>query len=595
MSAYAAFFSNDEDDPKYEIPFHNSVLSKEPVSCSSFRLSIENSIHTSSSIFLGLRCDDYIVVNGSFELRVLRGGCLLNNAHHIDENDAHKIITSNFQSSPVICSTKSRLNMSTSRLLPSFDTVIELRNLDTGIEGINDILDGISPMYYTPTTNYTFELVHEERETVFGIYYDAATTKLLDSLSASLCKKSEPPQSVLIFGASNCGKSTFAKALCNNVVKTTQNPIALMDLDPSRSELSVPGCLSLTVIDEPNFGSFFPSPWCYDKENDLQYYFGFGSPLDQPLRFCQGLRTLLDHYNDHVSPKGIPLVINTPGWTRGFGRELLEEILDNISPSHSVYFSHNNAINIDNYEPDMFEAQDNPDDEILAGFSFSKITTLRGVRRVSGFTQSQLQMHDKMVYFHQRKVGAFDFSDRLLSRSPLRLNYERSGDITNPAFVGASAISVLDYEMDSNVNPRDIKLLVDSCVMAMCLVEEKSFTAHVLPERHEFKGLPRVFHGSSISHMNPRFLSLCIIQSINTEEGFFNVYVPGDPSQLSTAILDAADSRLVLVRGEGEIPKAEILHPRLLGRNLPYVDFETRAKIGGVWKIRHNIRRKNQQ
>lgn len=597
MSAFAAFLSNDRPKSSYKIPKRNKSLLNELVSCSNLSLTPQNSILTNTSIFLGIRDENHIVVNGSYELRVLRGACLINNVHHIEQDETHRIIAANFRSSPVICASLSRSEIRGHQtLLPDFDTVIELRNLKTGLEELGNYFSKLNELYYTPKSSYTFKVVTEDSETLLGVHHDAASIKLLDTLSQALSTKTENPGSVLVFGANNCGKTTFAKALCDNVVLATGKSIAYMDLDPSRSEDSVPGCLSLTLWKKPNFGVSFPKSTAFSEDDDLQCYYGFNSPLSLPERYFQCFQLLLNHYLEFLFPKMIPLVINTPGWIRGFGKELLGSILENTSPSHLVYFSHNNALHVDDYEADVFEAQDNPDDEVLSGLSFSKMTTLRGVRRASVYNQSSIQQHDLMAYFHRRGENTFDFSTHLLSTAPLKLFYQKNV-CTDSHFTGVSGVCVFGHDLDKDVHPDDIKLLVDSCVMALCLVDAELIPKDVSAEckNTELKDLPRYINSSSLSLVNLRFVSLCIIHSIHTKDGYFNVYLPPNDHKIAETILARSNTKLLLVRGEGEIPMAEMMHPKLIERKMPYVNYETKSKIGGVWKVRHNIKRKNQK
>lgn len=599
MSAFAAFLSNDRPKSSYITPEHRKNLFSELVSCSNLRLTPQNSILTNTSIFLGLHEEDVIIMNGSFELCVHRGACLINNVHHIEQSERHKIIATKFKSLPVICSTPSKLQPDGfTSLLPQYQTVIELRNLRTGLEELNKFFPKQNELYYSAQSGYTFELVTGENETLFGVHYDTATMRILDYLSQLLSTETDSPESVLVFGANNCGKTTFAKALCDNVAKATRKPIAYMDLDPNRSEDSVPGCLSITIRKSPNFGVSFPRTVALSEEDDLQCYYGFQSPLSQPERYFQCFRVLLSHYSDHIYPKGIPIVINTPGWIRGFGKDLLSSILHESNPSQLVYFSHNDAIHVDDYEADNFEAQDNPDDEVLSGLSFPKLTTLRGVRRASNLKQNSIQQHDLMTYFHRTGESNFDFSKPLLSSPPVKLFYEKAGSEVYVSGLGVSAVSVLGYDLDKLVNPDDIKLLSDTTVMALCLVNEELIPKHDPNEwktKKELKDLPRYINSSDILLKKSEFVSLCMVHSINTKDGYFNVYLPRDGHEITEFIIGKPNTQILLVRGEGEIPLAEMMHQGLTSQRLPYVSYETKSKIGGVWKVRHNIRRKNQK
>ena len=54
----------------------------------------------------------------------------------------------------------------------------------------------------------------------------------------------------LIVGPNDSGKSTLAKILCNYAVRSLHQPI-FIDLDPSNNQISIPGSICATVIDQP--------------------------------------------------------------------------------------------------------------------------------------------------------------------------------------------------------------------------------------------------------------------------------------------------------------------------------------------------------
>ena len=70
-----------------------------------------------------------------------------------------------------------------------------------------------------------------------------------------------------------------------------------------------------------------------------------------------------------------------------------------------------------------------------------------------------------------------------------------------------------------------------------------------------------------------------------------------------------------MIRGEGDIPNCEMLYPEFINKKidylklikkrkaattsrklvdlkLPYISFETKLKVGGIWKVRKNIKRR---
>lgn len=579
MSAYAAFRAQDE---KGKSPFQpaepNAELLETIVAKSNFSSTPHNSIYTESSVILGLEKDDYLIVNGLFEFGVCRGAALINNLHLVKPGQYHPFLSSSAQSLPVICAGESS-DSSVSPYLPGFKTVIEFRNLHTGLHRLGQYHPPFKNMYYTPS-QYTFQVVQEAAE-LFAVHFDAGGLKCLNTLTH--LASGRDPQTIFVVGAKNCGKSTFTKALLNNLVLAGKQKVAYLDLDPGQSEFSVPWTLSLTVHDSPTFFPYFTQP--HSTDDVILRYYGFSSPADLPEHYTNCCKYLYDHYCENLRPKGISLIVNTPGWIKGFGKELLILITKFMTPDQLVYLTHNDSVNLGDFQADEFEAQDNPDEEVLAGLTYGILTTVKGTRRTSKFSAAQLRIHNKLLYFHRTRRLQFDFSHHILQDAPLKLGYGTSGPVT--------AICALNYDLE---NEKDVPIVADASIMGMCMIKTSS-----LPKISAIRNFPMYLDGSAfpeIEHSSYKFLSLCMIHSINNKGGYLNVYISGNHNEISTQIslLLCTGYKLVLVRGDGEIPAAEVLMPDLIvsGEQIPYVSMETR-KVGGVWKVRKNIGRKNQQ
>ncbi|CAM9271585.1 unnamed protein product [Choristocarpus tenellus] len=183
-----------------------------------------------------------------------------------------------------------------------------------------------------------------------------ATTAVNDSLSQ--------PQgtSVLVCGAKGVGKSTLCRYLINRLL--SRHPkVAYLDCDPGQPEFTPPGMVSFHLLESPVFG---PSHTAL-RRPELGYFIGATSPKPCPLLFSAAVRALVDHAkacsqsaglkttlpthevegleDDTVRFEGalaycssspIPLVINTDGWVKGLGEDLLQAVVDISQPSHIV-------------------------------------------------------------------------------------------------------------------------------------------------------------------------------------------------------------------------------------------------------------------
>ncbi|KAH7550394.1 hypothetical protein JRO89_XS13G0184500 [Xanthoceras sorbifolium] len=177
---------------------------------------------------------------------------------------------------------------------------------------------------------------------------DAADSIAYDS-------NTSPPPIALICGAKNCGKTTFSRHL---------------------PEFTAPGFLSLTVVDKltPDFlidlliiygvaylflfpKIRFDNSLLEDAGESLiityglififcrSFYFGDVSSKRDPTAYLKYIFALYDYYrkeywmlNKSESPgrTELPLVVNTPGWVKGIGYDILVDLLKYITPTHVI-------------------------------------------------------------------------------------------------------------------------------------------------------------------------------------------------------------------------------------------------------------------
>ncbi|CAM8919212.1 unnamed protein product [Rhodiola kirilowii] len=145
---------------------------------------------------------------------------------------------------------------------------------------------------------------------------------------------------VVVCGAKNCGKTTFSRHLLN-VLLQRYRKVAYLDTDVGQSEFTPPGCLSLTVID--NLPSDLAIP-CM-KTPERCYFFGDTSSKRDPKAYLNCIFALYDYYSsEYRTPNernrtlknGLPLVVNTPGWVKGIGYDILVNMIQHMAPTHVV-------------------------------------------------------------------------------------------------------------------------------------------------------------------------------------------------------------------------------------------------------------------
>ncbi|CAM9934425.1 unnamed protein product [Sphacelaria rigidula] len=146
--------------------------------------------------------------------------------------------------------------------------------------------------------------------------------------------------SVLVCGAKGVGKSSFCRFLTNRMLDRHAK-VAFLDCDVGQPEFTPPGLVSLHTLDGPVLGP----PHTHIRRPDLAYYIGTTTSKPEPLLYSAAVRGLSKHATamatedagslaSDTSPP--PLVVNTDGWVKGMGEDLLGAIIDAVRPLHIV-------------------------------------------------------------------------------------------------------------------------------------------------------------------------------------------------------------------------------------------------------------------
>ncbi|KAL8141966.1 hypothetical protein V2J09_014998 [Rumex salicifolius] len=127
----------------------------------------------------------------------------------------------------------------------------------------------------------------------------------------------------IICGPKNSGKTTFSRYLLNTLLLRYKR-VAYLDTDVGQPEFTAPRCLSLTVIEKITPDFTIP---CL-KTPERCYFFGDVSSKRDP--------ELTRKYSNRSE---LPLIINTPGWVKGIGYDILVDMLNYIPATHVVKIS----------------------------------------------------------------------------------------------------------------------------------------------------------------------------------------------------------------------------------------------------------------
>ena len=168
---------------------------------------------------------------------------------------------------------------------------------------------------------------------------------------------------MLLCGAKGVGKSTFLRYAINRVLSAQSCPnrgnvsfkeyprrVAILDIDSGQPELSPPGMISLTVVSRPLLSDPPMHMVCGGNcdhndettsefmEHEAAYFFGDITSKADPDTFIQMSSQLMQRYEtlNEAEDHSLPLLVNTDGWVKGFGFEILSAIIGTINPGHII-------------------------------------------------------------------------------------------------------------------------------------------------------------------------------------------------------------------------------------------------------------------
>ncbi|KAI5826819.1 hypothetical protein K523DRAFT_248177 [Schizophyllum commune Tattone D] len=160
----------------------------------------------------------------------------------------------------------------------------------------------------------------------------------------------------LVKGPKKCGKSTTVRTLVNKQLEKYRR-VALLECDIGQSEFTPAGLVALNVISHPVFGPPFTHPTLPYRA----HYIGETTPKSSPAHYLAAIEALVETYHldlqtpaldeddeqegdevgdgsDERISDHIPLIVNTMGWTKGLGADLLRRVEDIVQPTHVLEF-----------------------------------------------------------------------------------------------------------------------------------------------------------------------------------------------------------------------------------------------------------------
>ncbi|XP_034733177.1 polynucleotide 5'-hydroxyl-kinase NOL9 [Etheostoma cragini] len=137
---------------------------------------------------------------------------------------------------------------------------------------------------------------------------------------------------ILVCGTRNVGKSTFIRSLINTLLNHTTN-VDYLEGDLGQTEFTPAGCLSLSTVREPLLGP----PFTHQCTPEHMIYYGHSSCEADLERYLESLKSL---WRRRSQSRETPVIINTMGWVKGFGFQVLVDMIRFFPVSHVVQLGH---------------------------------------------------------------------------------------------------------------------------------------------------------------------------------------------------------------------------------------------------------------
>lgn len=240
-----------------------------------------------------------------------------------------------------------------------FDSVVLLR--DMSWDGWDD-MHTLSPMFsmFNTTNNdenifglKTFALYDPKTmPTLSELRFGHGLSNVVDSIR-QYASNSNVPISIATCGSKNMGKSTISRYLVNQLLSRYPR-VAHLECDIGQCEFTVSGNVSLTIVDSPLLGP----PFTHPQTPECIRFVGQKSPDVNPRQYFESVVKAWKEYTNTFKSQGIPIVINTMGWIKNMGLDLLMQTLQLTRPSHVIQL-HNGEVSsnaaMEKNLPDLFQ------------------------------------------------------------------------------------------------------------------------------------------------------------------------------------------------------------------------------------------------
>lgn len=351
-----------------------------------------------------------------------------------------------------------------------------------GIDGLRgDVVPGFQNIWLGDKGVWGLHGVHPVLGSTFTPVYPHVTPSswahALDSLrdTDDMVDDDEtpPPQDrvpvVLVKGPKRSGKSSVARAALNRLLDTYER-VAWLECDLGQGEFGAGGSVGLWVLDRPVFGA----PFTHPRVPERAYFLGELNPSSCPDEYMAAIHALIGHYQYELQyppalltsggrkTDSIPLVVNTQGWVKGLGEDLMRAIEGAAEPTHVFAFEMENGWNTSPVQVTS-ELPGPWDKPALAGATpplFFTLEVAPSSPLQARYTAADMRSLTTIAYMHAR-LGTptrWDFNAPLFAVRPYLVKL--GGD-------GALQRAFLSGEGSDAISPADLPLALNGSLVAL--------------------------------------------------------------------------------------------------------------------------------
>ncbi|TDZ15680.1 Polynucleotide 5'-hydroxyl-kinase GRC3 [Colletotrichum orbiculare MAFF 240422] len=521
------------------------LIGQEAQQFSTFRPNKSNSRKLQGRLHLRLKDSERFLVLGSYGITVIEGEITIAGASIRSQDGTKWVHAPHCHGIPVIrCSDETTLEIQSH---PQANSLRKLGRLSPLFRSLWN-----EPDQKSPKTD-TYKIICTSNDAPKrALIQDLRSHPAWNKKLAGLSKKVDPVLSVMLCGPKSSGKSTFGRILGNRLLTSPGSDrlgrsIVVLDLDPGQPEYTPAGTIALVQVKQPNLSPAFAHVATDEQAATVIRCHSIASvsPASDPELYLECALDLHRHYQKTC--RGLPLIINTPGWILGTGLDLLTELIANFKPTEVIYMS-----------------EDGPKESVDGLKSACKGNFTMLPSQQSEFTSrtaAHLRSMQALAYFHTKRTPektAWDPTP-LTSWPPLMVKY-------NGKSRGVFGVIAYEQQLPANL----VAELLNGSMLCLVEIEDtKAFSrlrgsddmdvdGESTPLEdiisHTPEGIPFIPNadGHTLDPRNCQTLGLVLVRGIDPKQGVLQILTPIPLARIQSA--KKANHQLVLIYGNLDTP-----------------------------------------